>query len=75
MRRFCRVSPRLFQVVFIEELMKKVIAVLENLPGLWKKNLRMPITKEALQLSYRLLLRYYPYEKFSRKGIKFLASV
>ncbi|MCB0561028.1 MAG: ATP-dependent Clp protease ATP-binding subunit [Lewinellaceae bacterium] len=75
MRRLLPGFAEAFQVVFIEELdEKKVIAVLEKFAAYAEKNLRMPITKEALQLSYRLLLRYYPYESFPGKGIKFLAQ-
>ena len=75
MRRLLPGFAEAFQVVLIEELdEKKVISVLDKFAEYSEKSLRMPIAKEALQLSYRLLLRYYPYESFPGKGIKFLGQ-
>lgn len=75
MRRLLPGFAEAFQAVFIEELdEKKAISVLEQFADYAEKNQRMPITREALQLSYRLLLRYYPYESFPGKGIKFLGQ-
>lgn len=75
MRRLLPGFAEAFQVVLIEELdEKKVISVLDKFAEYSEKSLQMPIAKEALQLSYRLLLRYYPYESFPGKGIKFLGQ-
>ena len=75
MRRLLPGFTEAFQAVMIEELEeKKVVSILEQFADYSEKNLRMPITREALQLSYRLLLRYYPYESFPGKGIKFLGQ-
>jgi len=75
MRRLLPGFAEAFQTVHIEELdEKKVASVLEKFAGYAEKNLQMPISRDALQLSYRLLLRYYPYESFPGKGIKFLGQ-
>lgn len=75
MRRLLPGFAEAFQTVVIEELdEKKVLSVLSQFAGYAEKSLRMPISREALQLSYRLLLRYYPYESFPGKGIKFLGQ-
>ncbi|MCB0555620.1 MAG: ATP-dependent Clp protease ATP-binding subunit, partial [Phaeodactylibacter sp.] len=46
--------------------------ILQEFANYAGKSLRMPITEAALRQAYRLLLRYYPYESFPGKGIKFL---
>ncbi len=75
MRRLLPGFAEAFQTVHIEELdEKRVASVLEKFAGYTEKNLQMPISRDALQLSYRLLLRYNPYESFPGKGIKFLGQ-
>ncbi len=75
MRRLLPGFAEAFQTVTLEELEeKKVVSILEKFAEYAGKNLQMPISREALQLSYRLLLRYYPYESFPGKGIKFLSQ-
>ncbi len=62
-----------FQIVTIEELPEaKINSVLRQFVDFVKQSLRVTIQPEALSLAYRLLLRYYPYESFPGKGIKFL---
>ena len=64
-----------FQIVRVDELpQKKVQAILDKFAEYSQKNLKIPISKDALKLAYRLLLRYYPYESFPGKGIKFLGQ-
>lgn len=75
MRRLLPGFAEAFQTVTLEEPEeKKVAGILEKFAEYADKNLQMPISREALQLSYRLLLRYYPYESFPGKGIKFLGQ-
>lgn len=73
MRRLLPGFAELFQVVKIDELEeKKIHAIFQEFSKYAAKNLKMPIAEESLHLSYRLLARYYPYEAFPGKGIKFL---
>ncbi len=75
MRRLLPGFAEAFQVVPVIELEEKqVMAVLGEFAAYAAQSLRIPIGQEALQLAYRLLLRYYPYESFPGKGIKFLGQ-
>lgn len=73
MRRLLPGFVASFQIVPVEELPeKKVQSVFQKLAEFSEKNLEIAIDREALTLAYRLLLRYYPYESFPGKGVKFL---
>ncbi len=62
-----------FQVIKLEELpQNKVQSILDKFAEYARTNHQMQILPEALNLAYRLLLRYFPYESFPGKGIKFL---
>ena len=75
MRRLLPGFVESFQVVSIEELPEqKIQKVLEKFAEFAERNLKVRINPEAIMLSYRLLLRYYPYESFPGKGIKFLGQ-
>lgn len=75
MRRLLPGFVENFQIVNIEELPEnKIHSILYQFADYAAQNLKMPIKGEALDLSYRLLLRYYPYESFPGKGIKFLGQ-
>ena len=75
MRRLLPGFVESFQIVRIEELPEeKVQNVLNQFSESIRKQQNMNIQAEALQLAYRLLLRYYPYESFPGKGIKFLGQ-
>jgi len=75
MRRLLPGFTEAFQVIKLEEQKEQqVLEVLNKFSEYAAKNLRIPIAEDALQLSYRLLLRYYPYESFPGKGIKFLGQ-
>ncbi len=74
MRRLLPGFVASFQMVNIEELSEKSVqAILHKLAEYAERNLKINIGQEALSLAYRLLLRYYPYESFPGKGIKFLS--
>ncbi|MFT5166327.1 MAG: ATP-dependent Clp protease ATP-binding subunit ClpC [Saprospiraceae bacterium] len=62
-----------FQLVKIEELPeKKVQSVLNKFADYARMNLKINIDQDGLSLAYRLLDRYFPYENFPGKAVKFL---
>lgn len=64
-----------FQIVMIPELPEhKVFAIMDQLAAYSHKNLKITLSQDALQLSYRLLLRYFPYESFPGKAMRFLSK-
>jgi ATP-dependent Clp protease ATP-binding subunit ClpC len=64
-----------FQIVKIDELPEnKIFSILNKFADYSQQNLKVKIEDRALQLSYRLLLRYYPYESFPGKAVKFLGQ-
>ncbi|MFK8104441.1 MAG: AAA family ATPase [Saprospiraceae bacterium] len=64
-----------FQILKVEELPEqKIQSILDKFMAYSQKNLKVSITSDALKLAYRLLLRYYPYESFPGKAIKFLGQ-
>jgi len=64
-----------FQLVRIEELPEqKVQSVLNKFAEYSEKNLKLKIGQNALTVSYRLLNRYFPYESFPGKAVKFLSK-
>ncbi len=64
-----------FQVIKIEELPeKKIHTIMDKFSEYCGKNLKINVSKDAVELSYRLLLRYFPYERFPGKAVKFLAK-
>ncbi len=64
-----------FQIVKVEELAEqKVKTVLNRFAEYTSLNLNVKIEEPALSLSYRLLDRYFPYESFPGKAIKFLGK-
>lgn len=72
MRRLLPGFAASFQIINIEELSeKKVQTVFQKLAEFSEKNLEIQIDRDAQTLTYRLLLRYYPYESFPGKGVKF----
>ncbi len=72
MRRMLPGFVENFQIVKVTELSeKKVHAVIDRFAEYTAKNLKITFQQDALALSYRLLLRYYPYESFPGKAIKF----
>lgn len=64
-----------FQIIRLEELPEaKIQKVLQKASDYAVKNLKVTIPTDAIQLMYRLLHRYYPYESFPGKGIQFLGT-
>ncbi len=75
MRRLLPGFVQTFQIIRIEELPEeRVYNVLNELSAYSSKRHKISITPEAISLSYRLLQRYFPYESFPGKGIKFLGQ-
>ncbi len=64
-----------FQLLRIEELPEnKIHNIIGKFAEFCGNNLKISLNKEAIELAYRILLRYYPYEKFPGKAIKFLGQ-
>ena len=64
-----------FQIVRIDELPEeKILNVIHQFADSVRQSFRLHITSSTLQLTYRVLLRYYPYESFPGKAIKFLGQ-
>lgn len=75
MRRMLPGFVENFQIIDIAELPEnQIFTILDKFSEYCSKNLKINIQKEALELSYRLLLRYYPYDSFPGKAIKFLSQ-
>jgi ATP-dependent Clp protease ATP-binding subunit ClpC len=75
MRRLLPGFVENFQIVQIEELQeRKIYTILEKFADYATQNLKIPITTQATETAYRLLNRYYPYESFPGKAIKFLSQ-
>jgi len=75
MRRLLPGFVQNFQVIRLEELSeKKVQSILSKFADYSAQNLRIKIDQQALNLTYRLLYRYYPYEKFPGKAVQFLGQ-
>lgn len=76
MRRMLPGFVENFRIFNLEELPEsKIYKILNKFSGYSSQNLKIDIEKKALDLSYRLLLRYYPYEKFPGKAVRFLSGV
>lgn len=75
MRRLLPGFVENFQIVKIDELPEdKIQSVIQQFADSARQSFHLNITTAALQLTYRLLLRYYPYESFPGKAIKFLGQ-
>ena len=75
MRRLLPSFVQTFQIVRVPELSEeKVGSVLNQFAQYIHSRLQITISQEAIEHAYRLLNRYYPYESFPGKGIKFLSS-
>ena len=65
----------LFQVVEIAPMEENVVmGILKKFAVYTLQTQEISFSKEVLYLAFRLLKRYYPYEQFPGKGIKFLAQ-
>ncbi|BDS10647.1 AAA family ATPase [Aureispira anguillae] len=75
MRRMLPGFVENFQIITLEELPEhKIQTILDKFADYCSQNMKIEIDKKALSISYRLLLRYYPYESFPGKGVKFLSQ-
>jgi len=75
MRRMLPGFVENFQIIELEELPEhKIQNILDKFADYCRQNMKIEIDKKALSVSYRLLLRYYPYESFPGKGVKFLSQ-
>ncbi|MEO1624915.1 MAG: AAA family ATPase, partial [Bacteroidota bacterium] len=73
MRRLLPGFVEHFQLVQVEELSEqKIQSILTRIAEYASQQLNIQIASVALQDAYRLLARYYPYESFPGKAIKFL---
>jgi ATP-dependent Clp protease ATP-binding subunit ClpA len=75
MRRMLPGFVENFQIIELEELPEhKIQNILDKFADYCRQNMKIDMDKKALSVSYRLLLRYYPYESFPGKGVKFLSQ-
>ncbi|MEM1122724.1 MAG: AAA family ATPase, partial [Bacteroidota bacterium] len=75
MRRFLPGFIENFQIITIKELPEaKIHHILHQFAEYSQKNLKIAIQESALQLIYRLLVRYFPYESFPGKAVQFLGK-
>ena len=75
MRRMLPGFAESFQLVELPEPgEKKNQAILKHFANYLEKQQSIRIPDSSLALAYRLLNRYYPYESFPGKGIKFLGK-
>lgn len=75
MRRMLPGFVENFQLVQLDALSEaQVQSILNKFADYCRQNLKIDIPTAALNLTYRLLLRYYPYEQFPGKGVKFLSQ-
>ena len=72
MRRFLPGFVECFQIINIDELNEnQVQSVMNQFADFCGKNLKIKIPQDSISLAYRLLLRYYPYESFPGKAVRF----
>lgn len=75
MRRLLPGFVENFQIVELEELpQNNIYNILDKFSDYSAQNLKIHIQRPAMELAYRLLVRYYPYESFPGKAIKFLGQ-
>ncbi len=75
MRRLLPSFVDAFRIVRIEELPEeKIQSILQKYSNYTRVAHQVQIEPQALDMSYRLLSRYYPYESFPGKAIKFLGK-
>ncbi len=75
MRRLLPGFIEYFQVVNVPDLPEaKVQLILQKYAGMVAQQHKVAIDADALKQAYRILSRYYPYEQFPGKGIRFLSK-
>ncbi len=75
MRRLLPGFVESLQFITIRELPEKQLnIVFEKLTAYLRQNLKVHVSNDALGMALRLLKRFYPYESFPGKGIRFLGE-
>ncbi len=75
MRRLLPGFVESVQLIEIQELPEKRLQIVfEKLTSYLKQNLKVHVTNDALHMAVRLLRRFYPYESFPGKGIRFIGE-
>jgi ATP-dependent Clp protease ATP-binding subunit ClpA len=75
MRRLLPGFVENFQIIELKELPQSgIFSILDKFSDYCAQNLKIRVDRNAMELSYRLLARYYPYESFPGKAIKFLGQ-
>ncbi len=75
MRRLLPGFVENFQIIELKELpQSSIFSILDKFSDYCAQNLKIRVDRNAMELSYRLLVRYYPYESFPGKAIKFLGQ-
>ncbi len=75
MRQFLPGFVENFQIITIKELSEnKTHSILNQFAEYSDKNLKIKIPENAINLIYRLLARYYPYESFPGKAVIFIGK-
>jgi ATP-dependent Clp protease ATP-binding subunit ClpC len=76
MRRLLPGFVENFQIMNIQEMPEaKIYSILEKFGDYTAQNMKISLPRPTLETCYRLLNRYYPYEKFPGKAIKFLSQM
>lgn len=75
MRRLLPGFTECFQVVQVPDLPEsKVQRIFEKYAAVLAQQQHIEVQPESLKLAYRILSRYYPYEQFPGKGVRFLSK-
>ncbi len=75
MRRMLPGFVENFRVVHLDELPEaSVFKILDKFSDYSSQNLKINFDKSAIELTYRLLRRYFPYERFPGKAVRFLGN-
>ncbi len=75
MRQLLPEFVELFQIVHLTELSEpKQQLILEKFATYTLQNNKITLEKDAILMSYRLLKRYFPYQRFPGKTIQFLGK-
>lgn len=75
MRRLLPGFAECFQTIRIDELEEsKTMSIIQHFASYALQNLHIQVSKEAQQTVFQLMQRYYPYEQFPGKALKFLGK-
>ncbi len=75
LRRLLPGFAELCQIIELKELPEdRILRIFEQLAKYIKQQHQVDIPSSSQQLIYRLLSRYYPYEQFPGKGVRFLGQ-